>query len=209
MAKYHINRNTGEVGVCKAEKKPCPVGSAQDHFETEAEAIAARETKLSEEHGNALSGVKRDDERYNKVQEKHAKEVAEAIKERDDARVEYNAVRLRSQSDPVFIAARERFLDADERLIRLEHDTPAEWTRSPVCYNGVSFRVPKGNIGPNGSPLEISYKDPSMGTPRGDGIYVQTSAGIYISGPYKNEAEAEEGLRSYSGSRSPGRIGWD
>lgn len=44
MAKYHINKDTGEVGICKAEIKDCPNKGVHDgiesHYNNAAEALA-------------------------------------------------------------------------------------------------------------------------------------------------------------------------
>lgn len=57
MAKYHINRESGELGVCKANKRACPVGDAQDHFESEAEGIAELERRFEQRYADALLGT--------------------------------------------------------------------------------------------------------------------------------------------------------
>ena len=43
--KYHINPTTGRANICRAEKRPCPVGG--DHFGTKAEAEAAHSAALA------------------------------------------------------------------------------------------------------------------------------------------------------------------
>lgn len=51
MARYHVNPNTGEAGVCSATTDGgCPFGEA-NHFATAVEANRAGETLLSEQHG--------------------------------------------------------------------------------------------------------------------------------------------------------------
>lgn len=43
MSKYHMNPETGKTGLCKAHKRPCPLGGDEVHFESEAEAREAYE----------------------------------------------------------------------------------------------------------------------------------------------------------------------
>ncbi len=38
MAIYHVNPETGNVGVCSAEKGNCPFGNAEDHYTSEEAA---------------------------------------------------------------------------------------------------------------------------------------------------------------------------
>lgn len=39
MAKWHINKTSGQVGICRASKVACPVGEPGDHFPSEELAI--------------------------------------------------------------------------------------------------------------------------------------------------------------------------
>ena len=48
MVKYHINPE-GNVGVCRAVKRPCPLGSPEDHFSSQTEALAHAEKTLAAE----------------------------------------------------------------------------------------------------------------------------------------------------------------
>lgn len=48
MAKYHVN-GRGEPGACKAKKRPCPYGGAEDHYESKEEAAQAFEKKMEAE----------------------------------------------------------------------------------------------------------------------------------------------------------------
>lgn len=41
MNKYHINRNTGRVGICRATVRECPIGG--EHFNTKEEAVKNKE----------------------------------------------------------------------------------------------------------------------------------------------------------------------
>lgn len=47
MAKYHVNRETGKVGICEARKGRCPFGSPEEHFPTEELALKAYESLMS------------------------------------------------------------------------------------------------------------------------------------------------------------------
>lgn len=77
---YHVNPDTGDSGVCTASVKPCKYGGedgTENHFQSEAEALAARDVKLVEIYGKIPSHkrkqqpaemfVDRGDERYQKV----------------------------------------------------------------------------------------------------------------------------------------------
>jgi len=55
MAKYHINEETGKVGICTAGDGNCPVSAAQNHFDNVTEAHAAKERILAEKHGVTVS----------------------------------------------------------------------------------------------------------------------------------------------------------
>lgn len=43
MSKYHVNRETGDTGACRAEKGQCPFGNEAQHYETPQLARAAFE----------------------------------------------------------------------------------------------------------------------------------------------------------------------
>jgi len=45
MTVYHINPETGNPGICRANKKPCPHGGAENHFESKEEARASFEKR--------------------------------------------------------------------------------------------------------------------------------------------------------------------
>lgn len=58
--RYHVNTETGESGVCGASVRNCPFGGetgVDNHYNTEAEAVAAGERLLAEKY-NPLRGVK-------------------------------------------------------------------------------------------------------------------------------------------------------
>lgn len=48
MTKYHVNAD-GNVGVCRASVKPCPVSPLEEHFTDRAEALKHAERKLAAE----------------------------------------------------------------------------------------------------------------------------------------------------------------
>lgn len=48
--KFHITAK-GEAAVCNARKKPCPLGGADEHFDTIQEARKYAQEKLEREHG--------------------------------------------------------------------------------------------------------------------------------------------------------------
>lgn len=48
MAKYHINRDTGEAGLCRATQGGCPFGGEEAHHDDVATARAAYEKSMSE-----------------------------------------------------------------------------------------------------------------------------------------------------------------
>jgi len=47
MAKYHINNETGKIGLCKSTQGKCPFGGADNHFTSLAGAAQAYEEKMS------------------------------------------------------------------------------------------------------------------------------------------------------------------
>ena len=61
---YHINPETGNPNLCRAEKGKCPFGSPEEHFPTKGEALLAYENRmaLKDEHNKPLrkGGVKVD-----------------------------------------------------------------------------------------------------------------------------------------------------
>lgn len=48
MAKYHVNPETGAVGVCKAKPGNCLFGSAAPHYESKEEGLQAYEKSMKE-----------------------------------------------------------------------------------------------------------------------------------------------------------------
>lgn len=48
--KYHIN-SKGQVALCYADKRSCPLGNQDVHFEDKVEAQAYRDTIYANEHG--------------------------------------------------------------------------------------------------------------------------------------------------------------
>ena len=50
MPKYHINRN-GMPAICRAEKRPCPLGGPDEHYDSEIEAEAAAFRKMAKASG--------------------------------------------------------------------------------------------------------------------------------------------------------------
>lgn len=59
MARYHVNPNTGETGVCRAsgEGRGCPFGGESDHYDSASAAREAYEVKASQEY--ASTGIKK------------------------------------------------------------------------------------------------------------------------------------------------------
>lgn len=55
--KWHLNRKTGEVGECHADKKPCPFGGDENHFPSRIGAIYAYEEQQRRE-GNLFTELK-------------------------------------------------------------------------------------------------------------------------------------------------------
>lgn len=51
MAKFHVNQNTGENGVCTATVQACPIGGESDHYNNKADAVKGSEQVLSRLHG--------------------------------------------------------------------------------------------------------------------------------------------------------------
>lgn len=49
--KYHVNMETGRVGVCRATKKGCPLGVDTPHFDTKEQAKEYIEKSEAEMHG--------------------------------------------------------------------------------------------------------------------------------------------------------------
>lgn len=45
MTKYHINPQTGNPNICRAEAGKCPFGASEPHFNTKAEALRAYENR--------------------------------------------------------------------------------------------------------------------------------------------------------------------
>lgn len=75
MTKYHINKY-GLPAICKAQEGNCPIGDANRHFETRAEAKEHADTEAEKEHG-FLPGL-------NSLNERRAK-MAEAKKAEEDS----------------------------------------------------------------------------------------------------------------------------
>lgn len=48
MTKYHINKSTGEAGLCRAKQGKCPFGSTEEHFESERSARDSYELSMNE-----------------------------------------------------------------------------------------------------------------------------------------------------------------
>lgn len=48
MAIYHVNPNTGNPNICRAEKGGCPFGGTNEHYDTKAEAREAYEKQMDE-----------------------------------------------------------------------------------------------------------------------------------------------------------------
>ncbi len=46
MAKYHINQNTGEPGLCRAKQGGCPFGGLDEHYTSKESARSAYETQM-------------------------------------------------------------------------------------------------------------------------------------------------------------------
>lgn len=50
MSKYHVNDTTGDMGICTADKKPCPYREEAAHFTDKASATSYSETVLAEQY---------------------------------------------------------------------------------------------------------------------------------------------------------------
>lgn len=60
MAKYHVNADTGKIGICRADVKACPVGKAGgEHFDNGLDAQKFSD-KLRNDKYNPLAGLKKD-----------------------------------------------------------------------------------------------------------------------------------------------------
>lgn len=52
MTKYHVSPSTGRPNICRATKRPCPIGGQNEHYSSKDEARAAYETQQS---GNTVA----------------------------------------------------------------------------------------------------------------------------------------------------------
>lgn len=50
MAKYHVNQNTQKPNLCRATKRPCPLGADTPHFESKEEAQAYVEAEAKKDN---------------------------------------------------------------------------------------------------------------------------------------------------------------
>lgn len=61
MARYHINPNTDEPGICRAHSGRCPFGSADEHFDSpEAARVAFEQSNSGRTFTKAVKRVERD-----------------------------------------------------------------------------------------------------------------------------------------------------
>lgn len=98
MNKFHINPETGRVNICRATVKECPVSGQENHYETKAEAYAAREQSLTAELGTFAAPVKKEVEapkpQYSKEETAERDRAINVIwenylyEDKDDARLE-------------------------------------------------------------------------------------------------------------------------
>lgn len=97
------------------------------------------------------------------------------------------------------------------KLHRKEFNIPDAWQTEDLSGKGVRMLPETHKVGPNGLLLRAVTRKPDYAPPGApdDALYVETSAGIYISGPYKTPAELEAGVADYSGSTGPGIGGHD
>lgn len=85
MAKYHVNEETGTVGVCTAEEGKCPVSGVQNHFDNVVEAHAAKEKILVEKHGVTVSMNKKQKFHKNTGKDLHTTEESEHYETKEEA----------------------------------------------------------------------------------------------------------------------------
>lgn len=68
MAKYHINRKDGNVGLCRAENGKCPFGGEDQHYESMMYAASVFEREMDTETFTPIP-TKRDKEIYSALME--------------------------------------------------------------------------------------------------------------------------------------------
>lgn len=76
LKKFHVSLKTGETGPCKANIRNCPVGSPEQHFNTESDARTYYETTMKTEQFSTLkSNLKK---KLNKLNKSFAKKAVAA-----------------------------------------------------------------------------------------------------------------------------------
>lgn len=123
----------------------------------------------------------------------------------------YDRNRYPSKNDKQLIALNDQLLQPKDLLHRKKFHIPNTWKTQGLSDNGVLMIPATKRTGPNGSTLMATTYKPSSAPVRApyESLYVVTSAGIYISGPYDSPYELEIGVASYKGSTDPGPIGRD
>lgn len=117
-----------------------------------------------------------------------------------------------SASNPTLMALKTKLAEASEGKARADYAIPATWKPRENYNGGIAFVPATLKSGPNGSLLVASTKRPSSSWSKDlpeEGLYVQTSAGYYISGPYDTPEELEASLKEYNGPSNPGPDGRD
>lgn len=224
--------------ICRAEKIECPLkASGEPHFES-LEAFADYQADLNgvdSDGRRILQDLARAGEKpanlkvlaqggeLSSVAKPLRKSEASAqprkVSPETQARYDESVAAVRrfhsevlypSPADPRLKALNAERREAHEALVNERYDIPKDWTVRTSYLGGVSFIPQKAKRGPNGDLLEVSPKLPT--TKRelpAEGLYLQTSAGFYVGGPYETPKEAEEASRSYSGPDNPGIAGRD
>lgn len=59
MTKFHVNKDTGEHGRCRADVKECPLGDGAEHYDSLADARAGSEKILASIHGEFSAPVQK------------------------------------------------------------------------------------------------------------------------------------------------------
>lgn len=175
-------------------------------------AAVAKFNRAKEREERAREAVTKIQEKLAPKKDKVA-ELREAVDEtRKALRDFYAENKYPSPRDKNLNILLDNYKNAHEAQVREQYEIPEDWRPRRNYTGGVSFIPKASKSGPNGSLLEASpkrpYGDKVKDSPE-EALYIQTSAGYYVSGPYDSPAALEEGMRNYSGPSSPGPIGWD
>lgn len=169
----------------------------------------------------AVERYERAEERVKKAHDKLRKISAKAdpfmklilaIRDAEEARRAYLETNpYPSPSDEEYNKLSSAVLAAHHELTKVKYGVPDEWKPRRLVKNGLAYFPKQSKTGPNGSSLLIGVGGADY-TPKDlsqEGVFVTTSTGVYVSGPYSSLDDAQEGLLSYSGPTNPGPIGWD